>query len=95
MLEAELRTEKSYRAHYEDKSLKLGRNTKKIEDVVISQKIQIRAFKQQPNISKIEQMKAKMLIRIGDIEKDTIETKAAVVSELKNISEIKNPLDNV
>jgi len=95
MLEAELRTEKSYRAHYEEKSLKLGRNVKRMEDVVISQKIQIRAFKQQPNNSKIEQMKAKMLIRIGDIEKDTIETKAAVVSELKNISDIKKPLENV
>jgi len=95
MLEAELRTEKSYRAHYEDKSLQLGRNAQKMEDVLISQKIQIRAFKQQPSSAKIEQMKARMLIRIGDIEKDTIETKAAVDSELKNISDIKKPLENV
>eukprot|EP00092_Neocalanus_flemingeri_P024664 GFUD01026751.1.p1 GENE.GFUD01026751.1~~GFUD01026751.1.p1 ORF type:complete len:628 (-),score=197.71 GFUD01026751.1:36-1919(-) len=89
MLEAELRTEKSYRTHYEAKASKEIRNVKKLED-------SLRNLKSlQYSSSKFEQLKSKLLVRIGDIEKDTIETKAVVVAELKNISDIKKPLENV
>jgi len=95
MLEAQLKTEKERRMHFEEKSFKQAKNLKKVEEVVSSQKIQLRAVKNQPSSIKIEQMKAKMLIRIGDIEKDTIETKAVVAAELRNIADIKKPLENV
>merc|ERR1712179_65564 len=43
---------------------------------------------------KLEQLKSRLLVRIGDIEKDTIEMKAAVAAELKKVKGMKEPLEN-
>jgi len=94
-LENKLKTEKAYRVHYEEKSRKLARNLGKAEDVIISLKNKMRDGTDQYSSSKMEQMRSKMLLRIGDIEKDTIEMKGLVAAELKNITDIKTPLENV
>ena len=62
MLKGQLKTEKERRMHFEEKSFKQAKNLKKVEEVVSSQKIQLRAVKNQPSSIKIEQMKAKMLV---------------------------------
>ena len=94
-LEDELKTERVNRAHYEEKSKKLARNLGKAEDVIISLKKKIKEGVVQYSSSKLEQMKSKMLLRIGDIEKDTVEMKGLIAAELKNITDIKTPLENV
>jgi len=95
MLEAELKTEKAYRSHFEEKARKEVRNVRKFEDYVRNLKMQLKLANQQSSSNKFETLKSKLLVRIGDIEKDTIETKAVVAAELKNISDIKKPLENV
>lgn len=94
-LEDKLKVEKAYRDHYEEKSRKLARNLGKAEDVIISLKKKMREGSVHYSSSKIEQMRSKMLLRIGDIEKDNIEMKGLVAAELKNITDIKTPLENV
>ena len=94
-LEDKLKAEKAHRVHYEEKSRKLAKNLEKAENVIISLKKKMREGTVQYSSSKIEQMRSKMLLRIGDIEKDTIEMKGLVAAELKNITDIKTPLENV
>jgi len=94
-LELQVKTERSYRVHYEEKSQKLARNLKKADDVIFSLKKKLREGSDEHNSLKIHQMKSKLLLRIGDIEKDTVELKGLIAAEIKNVVEIKTPLEKV
>jgi len=93
-LKEKLKTEKSCRAYYEEKSQKLSRKLQKNEDLIVSMKNKSREGSMQRTDTKLEQLKSRLLVRVGDIEKDTIEMKAAVAAELKKLKVMKEPLEN-
>jgi len=93
-LKEKLKTEKSCRVYYKEKSQKLTRKLKEKEDLIISMKNKSGQGSIQRTDKKLEQLKSRLLVRIGDIEKDTIEMKAAVAAELKKVKGMKEPLEN-
>jgi len=94
-LELQVKTERSHRVYYEEKSQKLARNLKKAEDVIVSLKKKLREGSDEHNSLKLNHIKSKLLLRIGDIEKDTVELKGLVADEIKNVVDIKTPLEKV
>jgi len=85
-LKAELKMEKNYRAHYETKARKAIIHIRKLEEHIKHLKTQ--------QTKNFEALKSKLFTRIGDIEKDTFEVKDAVLSEFKNIADLRKPLEN-